>query len=277
MKTTRLEASRRCLVPFSCCAIAMVAVTIVAAPARAFDISSCDAIVPAGATGTLQADLSCAATGVSLEKNAKLELNGHMITSTGTCVEASAGGTVHGPGELSGCGTGILSSGRRTIRISTVGIHDGVGDGLEFQGVGIWALQARVEATNVAVNDNGNSGMMVHVLKATHVTASGNKHYGITEDRGTGEDVTLDGNGTVGLVYGTRGSFTGLVATNNGSPNFASGGLSGNRVVLRDSTVTGNAHFDISGFKKPILIGTTCGTSIGGPNPNGSWGVCTSD
>jgi hypothetical protein len=276
MKTTRLEPSRHAFLPWGCATITVVALTI-AAPTLALDITSCNTIVPAGATGTLQADLSCTGAGVTLEKNAKLELNGHVITATGTCVEASAGGTVHGPGELSGCGTGILSSGQRAVRISEVNIHDGVGDGLESQGVGVWAFLARVEATNVAVNDNGNSGMMVHVLKATHVTASGNKHYGITEDRGTGEDVTLDGNGTVGLVYGTRGSFKGLVATNNGSPNFSSGGLSGNRLVLRDSTVTGNAHFDISGFKKPVLIDTTCGTSIGGPNPNGSWGVCSSD
>jgi hypothetical protein len=156
-------------------------------------------------------------------------------------------------------------------------IDGSVGDGLEFQGVGVWAPQARVQATNVIVNDNGNSGLMVHVLKATQVTASGNKHYGITEDRGTGTDVTLDGNGTVGIVYGNRGSFIGLIATNNGSPNFSSGGMTGNRIVLHDSTVTGNAHFDVSAFKKPSLINTTCGTSIGGPGPNGSWGVCASD
>jgi hypothetical protein len=276
MKTTRLEPSRLAFLPWGPATIAVFTLTI-ATTAQAFDLTSCNTIVPAGATGTLQADLGCAATGVTLSKNAKLELNGHVITSSGACVEASAGGTVRGPGELSGCGTGILSSGRRTIRISDVNIHDGVGDGLEFQGVGVWAPQARVEATDVAANDNGNSGMIVHALKASHVTASGNKHYGITEDRGTGEDLTLDGNGTVGLVYGTVGSFKALVATNNGSPDFASGGLSGNRLVLRDSTVTGNAHFDVSGFKKPVLIDTTCGTSIGGPNPNGSWGVCSSD
>jgi hypothetical protein len=276
MKTTRLEPSRHAFLPWGRATIAVVALTI-ATTAQAFDITSCNTIVPAGATGTLQTDLSCVSSAVTLERNAKLELNGHVITATGSCVEASAGGTVHGPGELSSCGTGILSSGRRTIRISDVDIHDGVGDGLEFQGVGVWAFEARVEATDVTVNDNGNSGMVVHVLKATRVTANGNKHYGITEDRGTGEDLTLDGNGTVGLVYGTVGSFKGLVATNNGSPDFASGGLSGKRLVLRDSTVTGNAHFDVSGFKKPVLIDTTCGISIGGPNPNGSWGVCSSD
>jgi hypothetical protein len=276
MNTICFEPSRFGFLRRVCHTVAIVACAL-ATPAHALDITSCGTIVPPRTTGTLQSDLSCPAEGVTLEKHATLELNGHAITAAGSCIDASAGGTVHGPGQLNQCGTGILSSGTHTIRISDVTISGSVGDGLEFQGVGVWALQARVEATNVTSNDNGNSGMMVRVLKATQVTASGNKHYGITEDRGTGQDITLDGNGNVGIVYGNRGSFVALVATSNGSPDFASGGMSGNRVVLRDSTVTGNASFDISGFKKPVLNNTTCGTSAGGPGPNGSWGVCASD
>lgn len=243
----------------------------------AFDITACGTAVPNQSTGTLQADLTCNAPGVTLGKNAALELNGHTITAQGPCVDAEFRATIRGPGELSGCGTGILSFGRVPLKVSDVVIQGSVGDGLEFQGVGIWAPRAQLTATNVAASNNGNSGMIVHVLKAASVTANGNAHYGITEDRGHGNGITVNGNGSVGFVYGSFGSFENLVAMNNGSPNFASGGLTGNQIILRDSSVTNNQHFDISGFKKPILVNTTCGTSTGGPNSNGSWGVCSND
>jgi hypothetical protein len=221
--------------------------------ATAVDITSCGALVPAGETGVLQADLSGCADGVALAQDATIEMNGHAILNSGVGVHCTAGRCrITGPGEIGSADVGVRLDGewpgRHVLYIDDVDVHDSAN-------YGIYAF-ARIIATNLSV-----SGTIANT-------------FGVyaAELRGTGISVT--NNAGTGLGIGANARVIGLTATGNGGEGlFALG-----RIKVFDSTLTGNGDIDVLSPHRPRLRNTVCDHSGGREgNYELDWGVCAND
>jgi hypothetical protein len=253
----------------------VVAILLLATRVQAFDITSCNAIIPEGQTGTLQADLVCAGpdlveTGVTMGPRSVLELNGHGISNAEYCVgiEARPGrrsfgrAEIRGPGEIHGCEVAGIVATRGTLVIDQVFVHDHLG-------TGIFGPLTRVLATGVTSSQNGSYGFDVERLVATQVTANLNGPSGI-KARIRGENVTTNQNGGNGVTCGPYARLRGLTSNGNGVT-----GISGIAMLLRDSTLLGNGAVDIASVSKPRVRNTTCGLSAN--YKGGDWNVCAND
>jgi hypothetical protein len=268
----------------------------------ALDVTTCGQHVPDGAMAVLQTDLTCGAGtcevdssiscqvdgdcpagacapgAVVLGRNASLSLNGHSISSSGngtgiycpprpcpdpnhSCVPEVPGTvTISGPGTISGGAYGIFCRSRRTV-VSNVQVEN-----IDFFGAGDGIVVPVLIATNVSVTGS-DRGVLASSVRATNLTASSNRHAGISADAVRGSQVFVENNGP----GDSRLSFpAGIFAT---------------RCRLLDSVVTGNfagaRPIDLLTFRRPVLVRTTCDSSVV-PDPTGkptaaSWGVCTND
>jgi hypothetical protein len=220
-------------------------------------------------------------------------------------VEAGKGRfTIVGPGEISGTiidpnlivgtqGCVVLQNGRATITSATgtVDIHD-----CFFGVVGYLpdysTNSARATLDHVTLHDHVFEGVTVKRLVASNVASHGNHGVGVHSNSiMTVTDVVAYDN-AIGLFAARRMRGTGITATNNSSRGISSFGrvdltdlvATGNGlfgvdavgVRLTDSNVTGNAVGDVTSDTLPVLVNTTCGTSLQSPGP-GTWGVCAND
>jgi hypothetical protein len=242
---------------------ALVFVLLLATPALAIDIVTCDQTVASGDVGVLQSDLSCGAiVGVILNPKATLAMNGHTIdAATGVyCVAKKC--AIQGPGSITG-GTACAiqpANGAGKVTITVTGpldIHDNA--------CGINAANPKdlnLRLTDVTVRDNA-LGVSAGKIKGSNVIVTGNGSGGIhARSSITLKGCTVQGNGGIGL-YSSKGA------------------------VLHDCTVTGNDPtngFDVATHRHPRLRNSTCGHSVQVLNPpalpdvgSPTWSVCISD
>jgi len=277
----------------------LVLVLLLTTRAIAVDIAACGAVVSAGDTGVLVADLDCTATtqryctaacaaqglcggfidqpctvnedcahgpcavvGVALERGARLDLAGFSI--------------VDAPGDDPSYGVMCNVNGACTVT------GPGTVDGFSF---GVWGERIRVFDLLVS---NGLEGVFGQRVVGGNLTATGHAWYGInggvvrglgplhaTDNVGYGifalrlsarEGVTALGNGLDGVHAGFNGRSR-LVARNFVVQNNAGAGIvADGGLLLIDSTVTGNngggAGIDVASLRPPGLRGTvTCGKS----------------
>lgn len=266
-----------------------VAVLFFAGPALAFDVTACGQAVPPGEEGVLMADLVCDRLpqgnppAVTVGSRGTLNLNGHTITAPhNTAVTANTGGiSVLGPGELTGNSIAIQGFGPLTV--TNVSIHDnqvGIITDLDSR-------RGTVRATNVSImnsiDDFGNGGpglgLQANTVIADGLTVTNATFDGLFIRRIRGRNVIASDNGHGHPICGGLGfgivadtvHLANLTAQNNGS----AGVIANKRLILRDSTVTGNTgeftcNIDVFAERRPDLRNTICGKSNG-------WHVCQND
>jgi hypothetical protein len=256
-----------------------------AASAATENVTACPAVVSAGATGVLQADLDCTTTTdtgyVVLGQGATLDLNGHSLTfnpgdPATALVRCEDNCAVTGPGTLTSSGAGFASIWAPTGAVVKV-------TGVTIEGMynGIVAISGRaiVADTTISAVQWGIAGVKkARVDDVTiAVTTPGGYCIGATEEMNSvvvGTNVTLT-SCVDGIWASKKVRLTGLTATNNTGFGVYSRG----RIVLKSSTVTGSPSFDLVSGRRPVLVGTTCDHSgiDTGDVVTETWGVCASD
>jgi hypothetical protein len=243
----------------------------------AMDISACNAVVPAGTTGVLQADLVCSPQfgAVLLLAGATLDMNGHSITGDFTSVAAvrcSRGKcTVSGPGDISGGPSGTaVELNRSRLTIDDISIHD-CGNGI----LQVTDEPSKVNATNVMLTRLGQAAVSVNRIVATSVSATANGGAGLTGNSIGGTSIVASNNGA-GLFAG-HVKVTGLTADSN-----QEAGVRADHIKLTNSEVIGNngagIGADLLTDHIPHLVNTTCGKSFGYGDATGTdFHVCTGD
>ena len=245
-------------------ALAMLAMSMLVGTAYAVDITACGTVVPAHDVGVLQTDLDCGVlpVGVTLQRSARLDLNGHTLHGgvRGVLADFARGHAwVDGPGAVADADIGIVTTG---------GSSSG--------------NQAELRLTDVDLHDNG-IGVSADRLKLTRVTSQGNQHGFKANFHVKGTDVVASDNAKFGVWSGAGVvKLKRLTASSNGW--FGVIATQGGRVVLADSTVTGNAaglgDVDVASSRRPSLRNVVCGRSSDAFSvfiTGTSWGVCASD
>jgi hypothetical protein len=256
--------------------IAAALVLVLASTAGALDITACDQTVPAGEVGRLIANVTCTTelTGVALERGATLELNGFSLgggTNIGVaCLERAC--TVVGPGTIDGNWMGVsLLVDRVTLTISDVTIRNGK---VAILGSARQHDRARVNATNVTIENPGDWAISAAVIRAEGltVTGAGPTLYAVIADRLLGSAIAVTGNQAVGIQARKVKASSLTAIANDGT------GVDAGRAVLGDSTLTGNgvvSGVDLRSARRPRVVNTVCGLSADAVG--GNWGVCTND
>ena len=272
-----------------------------ATAALASDITQCGQTVSTGDVGVLMVDLVCPSmSAVRVSNGATLELNGHSISAPGASavaaefVPVSTGVPRHrfsvvGPGTIYGSDTGIEGVGG--IRVSMVTIHD-TGTGIKTTSN---SRRGTLKLTNVTITQSSDPtngvGVVANKVTASGLTVTGMPFDGIMVQKINGADVVASGNGpgipSLGVGFGIGAKTIHLqdltANDNDGSGVFAE------KIVLRDSTVTGNrgaitdpnthkftSDIDVFTSSQPRLVNTVCGKSYN-PGLDASWHVCEND
>jgi hypothetical protein len=252
-------------------------------------VTTCGQTIPKGATGLLQNDLSCpaATTAVAVGIRATLDLDGHTITAAGTGgfidVHLPGRHTIRGPGQLVNvqvsCGVGFST--RRDVTIRSVDITP-----TSFAGISCYDEdnENRVTLRDVTVNGPSNFGITGWRVRVKGVTITGSEDFAILAPYVSGRDLSIVGtNGRA--IWFADGYPKDVRLTNADIRDNAGAGVTGLRVRLRDSTVTGNGFADVipTGFDydvgssfPPKLTDTTCDRSRKS-GQSATWGVCTLD
>jgi hypothetical protein len=268
------------------CAVAL----LLAAPALAFDVTSCSQFVPPGEQGLLRVDLVCTEGqyAVYLGKKASLFMNGHSILGNGSQIDAvgcDGNCAVMGPGEIADFDEYAISanSGGK-VTVSHLDIHDCE------SGV----LADHIRATNVTASNNEKFGFGAAIeMQGSGVVANGNGISGFFGPRLRLVDSTMSVNGSHGLSAYTTFKGTNVIVRDNGGAGIVGGHVNGTNLTasgnqqggvygfgvrLRDSTSVGNMVVDIGSSKLPHLVRTACDTSLQWETPGQpTWGVCAQD
>jgi len=277
----------------------LVVLTLATVRADALDIGSCGASIPDGEVGTLTTDLVCTdpAPAITIGEGARLELGGHRVEGLSVdgptsltvlrCVSKRC--TIVGPGEVVGndgvgptgsCVAGP-SGGKLKVTVDgpgTVDIHD--------CSTGVLASSAKLEGVTAHGCVTGLYGVRLKLV-GTHTFGNQVGIFGISI---AGRDLVSEMNSFHGIIGAGGGPGGGNVRIKNGEMTGNGGtGVIGNRLSLRDSTVTGNDGYgqgiDIAAFLEPKLHDVTCVKSgrtseaytQGPPALIGTWSVCSGD
>jgi len=266
----------------------------IAAPALALDVTACGTVIPVDEVGTVQADFDCVEGppdnpyfGIILQRGARLDLNGHVITykqtSTIGPVYCESSCEVGGPGTLvssPGGGAGIwLANGRR------VSIHD-----LDISGfnTGVVAPRGRLALTGVSIDATQFGIVAARRLELDHVDVllpggpfgvpgGPGDCIGATQHSGlvTGSNVSVSG-----CQHGVYGTSRVQVSALSVSASYI-GVFSAASIELTDSTVTGSEWTDLYSGRLPLLVNSTCDHSLQYHRrafaPGDPWGVCAND
>jgi hypothetical protein len=276
---------------------------LLATAALASDITQCGQTVSAGDVGVLMVDLVCPnMSAVTVSNGGTLELNGHSISAPGASAVAAEfvslqpgvvprrRFSVVGPGTIYGSDTGIEGVGG--IRVSMVTIHD--------TGRGITTTKddkrGKLNLTNVTITQSSDPtngiGVVANKVVANGLTVTGMPFNGISVVRISGADVIASGNGpgvpSLGVGFGVDADKAMHLKNLTANDNSGAGAFS-EKIVLRDSTVTGNmgaitdpnthkftGDIDVFTDSRPTLVNTVCGKSYN-PGNDASWHVCQND
>lgn len=255
-------------------ATTLVAGLAVAAPVP---VTVCGQVVTG--SGVLVAHLDCSAqAGEAVKLSGRLDLAGFTLTGNAAfdVVRCQVGQcTVVGPGTVTGGADGVRSD--RGARVEGGAIVTGNTDaGVRSDG------SAKVLDSTVSGNDGDGvrSSARATVLRST---VSGNSGDGVRANKSAAiKDSTVGGNDGNGIDSDLTAKAVRSNVTGNGMD-----GLKGQRVVLANSTATGNGISaecgvtddcaDLASAVRPSVGGTSsCGTSRDTEN-GGTWGVCAND
>lgn len=256
---------------------------------------------PACQTPTDCASMICnPVPAVQLENGARLDMNGHSISAPGhAAVQCGAFLEVKTCGVFSSVDHGEIKDSAQGVRGGR-GVVDVRDVELRNCSMGVWTA-GKLRLTNVSAEGSSNFGFGAKDIDATNASANNGVGGGfvagvervrrpgkpsVPHGRIRGTDITAIGNGQLGVFSAESFKITDLTVTGNG---FALGGPDSGGIVglkggvLKDSTVTGNAHgpahdpLDVFTAKPPHLVDTSCGTSGRHPDATVSWGVCSND
>lgn len=221
--------------------------------------------------GPITADYSfCASTvGVYLDR-ANLDLNGHTIEGAYAGVICGAGRCGIANGTIARNWNGVQNSGKLALYDLTLSDNDN--RAVDFAGSPVRA----VGLTRVTVANNGNDQAGVVGGKVTLLDVSmvgpGSGILGLTSIKAT--RVTATGDAHTLATSSALATYDGRVS----ATGFAASGwrraVDARNIVLRDSTLSGNAC-DLFGGQMPRLTNTTCEHSC--RNLSETWGVCSAD
>lgn len=250
----------------------------------AIDITTCGQTVPPGTLGVVQTDLVCPDTiqTVSLGSGATLDLNGHVLTATGLGnvidVHSRGGHTVRGPGQLVNitisCGVGFDYA--RSVSIQDLDIVSTSYGGIDCLDQDAYQ-DNRLRVRNVNISGSSTFGITGQHVRVSDVSISGADLIALWATTLRGKRLSIVGNAAAAIA---RDGYARSVSLSESQIEDNGDGIAAVRVLLRDTTVTGNGvpnGFDISSFRPPRLLGTsTCDSSL---NVYGqaSWGICSND
>jgi len=228
--------------------------------------------------GFLSGDLDC--TGfdgwaITIGRKGSLELRGFTISggqATRRVVFCTKHCEIIGPGAIVGAaGSGVQANGR--VRIRNVSISN--------NGTAVYALKVMLRDSTLADNSGGVSAEKSASIFNSMITGSARRGVEVQSLRGGAKarivNSTITGNGGHGVSVSPK-------------PRCPRCKLPPGRIIVRDSTITGNgllppcgvtsACADVASTSKPILLGTsTCDTSylLGSGFPGVNWRVCDLD
>jgi hypothetical protein len=269
----------------------------IAAAVHAADVAvdTCGTIVPAGARGTLQADLDCSAASpgepaVVLANRATLTLGGFTLTgaANGTAVHCPRHCAVRGPGTVTSApaGPGELraaciravpeegaASKSQKVKVENLSLT-GCGAGV-VGGTGPLGTKLTIKSV---IADGNDASFTAGGIRARDVRAMNGGGAGFLVPTGsmTGVNVQADGNDPTGVEAARL-----RLKDSSASGNVAFGvvALTGAAKLLH-TTATGNGIRDVVSARPPHVSDSTCETSAEWIAPNGiggPWGVCSGD
>lgn len=259
--------------------------------AAQFFVTECGVTVPDGVDAVLNADLDCSihdtSPAVTLGSRSTFDLRGFTLTVPAVAqpavrccdnLQKSCWCKVIN-GRFLGPGGGVTSS---ASLIATDLVMEGAA-GIRANG--------RVTATNLDIADSPARCVSGQKVKARNVTCTDCGTMGIVGRTVRAEDVVVTGCAGAGIdAFSGKARVKRATVTGNGTAPEAgdgSGGVIGARVVLVDSTVTGNyagqlltppdTPMDVFSERKPRLVRSTCVHSGRYGAYDEPWGVCTAD
>jgi hypothetical protein len=224
-------------------------------------------------------------------------------TGVGPAIGSHKGdATIHGPGVVQTVrplspgfptipAALVLNKGHASVSSATGVVEFRGGEACILGSTGQDPNIGRLELDHVVVHDCAEGGVVGKTLVASNLEVYDAGGVAISTNKADVHAVSVHDNGGNGLFGGQRVSGDGVDASNNSNSGIGSFhtialsnvtatgngffGVFSTTVMLTDSTVTGNGAGDISSFRKPQLVNTTCGKSsdrLGDP-----WGVCQND
>ena len=254
--------------------------------AAVVDVVTCDQEIPDRATGVVQRDLTCpAGQALSLGSGATLDLAGRSVTGLGggivIDVDSPGRHTIKGPGQLVNvtvsCGAGF--SYRRDLRLTSVSIVPTSFAGCQCEGGN--PEPNRITVRDVQITGPSSFGLIGQRVRATRLTIAGSTDMALLADDLRATDVSIVGTG--GRAVWATGGLPQRVALRRADiRDNAGAGVSGVRVSVRRSTVTGNGlgepgfEWDIGTSEQPRVASTTCDRSRRYGSAS-TWEVCALD
>lgn len=264
--------------------LAALAVLLVAVPARAVDVTSCQTAVPDYEVGELVQDLDCTTetrpvigpgdevwgpSGVILGNGSTLRLNGYTLRGPST--ESSPGlywgqgvacwgrrCTIVGPGTIQDAAVGIAASGARADIDGSLGVV--MVQGCRYDGIRAQRDYAyrwgEIRGTGIRAEDNGGFGMITNGLKATDVQAHRNGLTGIRALRAQLTSVATSDNTGAGLVVDALRA-VGVTTTSNGTD----GVWSDRRAKITAMVASGNGFGGVVARKVTLIDSTVTGNN----------------
>jgi len=259
--------------------------------AAQFFVTECGVTVPDGVDAVLNADLDCSihdtSPAVTLGTRSTFDLRGFTLTVPAVAQHA-----------VRCCDSLQKSCWCKVINGRFVGPGGGVSSGanliatdLVMEGAAGVRASGRVTATNLDITDSPARCIYGQKVKARDITCTDCGTMGIVGRTVRAEDVVVTGCKGAGIdAFSGKARVKRATVTGNGfdpRPGDGSGGVIASRVVVVDSTVTGNfagpllapsdTPMDVFSERKPRLKNTTCVYSGRYGGYDEPWGVCTAD
>jgi hypothetical protein len=258
----------------------------VAIDAAALDVTSCGTTIAANEIGVLQGDLVCSDPfGVRLERGARLDLNGHSITTTDVDARAvycstrrcSVVSSTPTPGVLDGGWVSryaLHAAGTFDFSENDVAVTRVTVDNVQFRRAafaGVFATEAKVKISRSRFEDC-YAGVVAEKIQASDIHATGGAYGFEATKRIKGQEVTIIGPWRYGVGGNdARVDMTGLTVTACGDY-----GITAASVRLGESQLSNNGQADIVSARLPRLRDTACERSTM-QTLGGTWGVCSLD
>lgn len=245
---------------------------LLARPALALDVSSCETVVPPGEEAHLVGDLVCSsgATGVVLGPRATLHLDGRSIEGGSVGVDCTTC-TVLGPGEIRG--QSLVGIGGRRVTVEGVTVHSASGG--VANGIGARVLTVR----DSVVRDCAGIGISAKKLVATNVDVLRSGLHGIQTNTLDGTDLLVEDNGERGITTLGPLDLTQAVVRRNSVGIWSQRGsvtITDSEIVQSGEAPSYDQNPDLIARRAPVVANTVCGRSQIGTTL-GTWGVCTND
>ena len=228
--------------------LAIVCLLALGDRSSAIEITSCQFKVNPGETGDLTIDLADCTLGIKLASGATLRMNGHSIVARssprrrGMGIKCRGGCSIVGPGEVSASGGFAIQQGKQSAALS-------------------------IRDVNIADSGTGIAGGKITAANLSIVRCQTAAIRGVVV---TGSNIAVFDN-AAGIVCDNAIVVERLTATEN-----RAFGLMARNLTLTDSIAVRNG-IDVLSANTPVLIRSTCGTSVNTSSGGQPFSVCNGE